>query len=83
MTSNDGGPAFPHDGPERIDGATGVRHRRAYMGMSLRDYFAGQALATIIPPTLSGYEAWDATSVAACAYQMADAMLRAREGGHD
>jgi len=39
---DDGGPAFPHT-QEYIDG-DGVR-QLAWGGMSLRDYFAGQALA--------------------------------------
>jgi hypothetical protein len=61
---NDGGPAFPPgDGSEN--------------GMSLRDYFAGQALAgALADPTcdLAPIE------LAKIAYREADAMLAAREG---
>ncbi len=43
-------------------------------GMSLRDYFAGQALAGLAT------KGW-AISAPEAAYEMADAMLRAREQG--
>lgn len=68
----DGGAAFPHMMAEG--------HRDYAGGMTLRDYFAGQALASI--PNRSwddvgdGYvlvKAW-----AKCAYAVADAMLAAR-----
>jgi len=42
-------------------------------GMSLRDYFAAQAM----PYLMSAYE--DIDAIAVVAYKMADAMLRARE----
>jgi hypothetical protein len=41
-------------------------------GMSLRDWFAGQALATLQPH-------WDAKPLAKAAYEVADAMLAERE----
>lgn len=55
-------------------------------GMSLRDYFAAKALAAIIAEPVDGiqesvaYEMSDnaADLFASCAYQFADAMLRAR-----
>lgn len=51
-------------------------------GMSLRDYFAGQALASMVtelvmPPSASEPE-WAETS-ASNAYELADAMLAARD----
>ena len=48
-------------------------------GMTLRDYFAGQALAgyAASPAALDG--AWRDQTVAACAYEVADAMLEARK----
>lgn len=67
MTDSDGGPAFPS--PTR----TGLGYSP---GLSLRDYFAGQAMQTLLaahrplPP-------WD---VARAAYEMADAMLKERGG---
>jgi hypothetical protein len=48
-------------------------------GMTLRDWFAGQALATIIHLTQSREGGWDEVAVAAGAYAVADAMLAARE----
>ena len=60
---NDGGPAFPGDGLGK-------------QGMSLRDWFAGQALAGLIAcPNTSG----DEKAFACNAYKFADAMLAERE----
>ena len=63
--ADDGGPAFP------------VQHREGGPdeGMSLRDYFAGQALVGILMnfgPSPSKYRAGQA-------YEFADAMLEARK----
>ena len=66
----DGGynePAFP-----RTDG----RHSGEQAGMSIRDYFAGQALAGICAdPSL----AMTKDKIAEWSYSVADAMLLARE----
>lgn len=89
-----GGPAFPtmqvgYDGAGAIDG-----------GMTLRDWFAGQALAGILSASATGIRAADTTGgrgddfgvfisdlathtrgghlVAAAAYTLADALLKAR-----
>jgi hypothetical protein len=65
-TINDGGPAFPVGSPTH----------RGYEGMTLRDWFAGQALAGLIAdPSRDG----SADDRARYAYAYADAMLRARE----
>src|SRR5690606_5992971 len=82
---NDGGPAFPLKEPVTRDA----------LGMTLRDYFAGKAMAALIAEPVS--EGWPSTVarwanqvqghaqmsgpdiVAHVAYMMADAMLRARE----
>lgn len=70
MASNDGGPAHPivwQDAP--------------YGGMSLRDYFAGQAMAAILSLG-RGYTyqggMTPAKEASLDAYTMADAMLAAR-----
>jgi len=68
--TNDGGPAFPVNPHPNIHGGSD--------GMSLRDWFAGQALAGIMPS--DGRPDGDQAK-AYWAYAMADAMLRAREGG--
>ena len=68
---NDGGPAFPrpasqHSGPQE--------------GMSLRDWFAGQALAGLLacPKVLGDFDRLSKES-----YKWADAMLKARSQGGD
>lgn len=81
----DGGPAFPTFELERVYADNADRFGRELHvpvgGMSLRDYFAGQALA------LGGeffHQAASATptNIAAIAYEVADAMLKAREASH-
>lgn len=76
---NDGGPAFPvadydHQtfAPKNIE-----ETRRLLSGMSLRDYFAAKVLPTIYDESLGG-PGWRDV-VANEAYQLADAMLKARE----
>lgn len=71
-TINNGGPAFPTEN----EAQTGTSTWR-YEGMTLRDYFAAKAMqAAISSPNCS--VAFDGMQVASAAYQMADAMLRAR-----
>jgi hypothetical protein len=65
-----GGPAFPI-------GIPGVGDNGGW-GMSLRDYFAGQAMASGLGKEMSGTgEYFD--RIAINAYAVADAMLRARK----
>ena len=73
--TNDGGPAFPV--PDLHPGAVQVGSN----GMSLRDWFAGQALAGL----MAGYQSGP-MGIYACAQvaiETADAMLRARERGQE
>jgi len=67
----DGGPAFPHD----FRSFNGVSTLPAD-GMTLRDWFAGQALMAwaSAAPTWAN---WD-TEIATSCYRVADAMLAAR-----
>lgn len=79
-TINDGGPAFPQPMATAEDGAMycSVEKAAELGGMTLRDWFAGQALAGM----LAGPEG-DITPTEAIgqyAYQTADAMLEARKG---
>lgn len=77
---NDGGPAFP-----RPPFTPGKRHDQlgdagfvatGHPGMSLRDWFAGQAMSgMMVSKTMR------AEFIAYEAYVLADAMLKAREGG--
>ena len=64
MTEETGGPAFPNP------------HNVCIMGMTLRDYFAAKAmLAYWADPDVAP----DHKTAAAWAYEMADAMLKARK----
>lgn len=65
-----GGPAFPSD----------HEFRPAHDGMSLRDYFAGQALVgLVLKCEQAGDAAGAAPGISEDAYKLADAMLIARE----
>ena len=67
-TINNGGPAFPSAG----DG----NETWAHEGMTLRDYFAAKAMQGILAGWASGLPP---SSIAAeAAYDLADAMLKAR-----
>ena len=60
---NTGGPAFPHSTNSTL----------SWEGMTLRDYFAAKAMQGIL------FEGLDSAETAKHAYEMADAMLKARE----
>lgn len=83
QSSRDGGPAFPSGERLSID-AAGRRDDRLsqplHDGMSLRDWFAGQALAGFLAsPHRAGQEANEGSLTAAMwSYDQADAMLAAR-----
>jgi hypothetical protein len=68
MAKKDGGPAFPHI----VDGDRG-RPWHQPGAMSLRDYFAGQALAACAD------NEDEPKAIAWFAYQIADAMLAERD----
>jgi len=78
--TNDGGPAFP------MAASTGDPRDGVYRqnGMTLRDWFAGQALAGLLGNAEFHVEPEDGDEVpkliATNVYQMADAMLKARGG---
>jgi hypothetical protein len=67
MNTNNGGPAFP---------ACNEANMNDTMGMTLRDWLAGQALAGL--QSHGEYRA-EPELVAQVAYEQADAMLAARE----
>lgn len=69
-----GGPAFPC--PEQRAGEIGIR--QAWDGMSLRDWFAGQAMVGMLT---DGYNE-DSTHLATDAYDVADRMLAERAKVH-
>ena len=72
----DGGPAFPIVGMQDRggQGILAVFNN----GMSLRDWFAGQALAGALA-SLPPQAHYDADMMAVASYCTADAMLKARE----
>jgi hypothetical protein len=92
---NDGGPAFPQ--PNHIvETDRGTEEARGWMqdsGMTLRDWFAGQALKGSLASQSKEshwafapveYETADdraTRGIAALCYALADAMLKARGGG--
>ena len=73
---NNGGPAFPVPPPVAETDGVMMLWRHAEGGMSLRDYFAGQALAGMQASVAAN---WTTIEFAQQAYKMADAMLTARE----
>ena len=48
-------------------------------GMTLRDYFAAKAMQGILTATLTPNTVWSQDEAAETAYNVADAMLKARE----
>ena len=77
---NDGGSAFPQPNHfvENSDGRVVARWCMQDSGMSLRDWFAGQALAGYFANPHAPHR--NATDCADYMYQVADAMLEARGG---
>ena len=83
--SADGGPAFPTPDTHHPDGQI----QYGANGMSLRDWFAGQALVGMLSGyvgnlnrTCTGIVNIDPRSISV-AYDIADIMLRARERGQE
>ena len=83
--SGDGGPAFP--GSSRLIEASAdqvITQKLTDGGMTLRDYFAGQALANLnlqahMDKYTSDVQKRAAESMAGAAYEIADAMLAERD----
>jgi hypothetical protein len=73
MNTNTGGPAFPF---EYFDEQ--LQRARVMHGMTLRDYFAAKAMQGLLAG-LTSTTVWSQDEVAETAYNVADAMLRARE----
>lgn len=72
MAERDGGPAFPIPEQRAFDGAGLVE---GHPGMTLRDWFAGQALTGMIP---GRHDVGAEPRLAQSAYRYADAMIAAR-----
>ena len=70
---NDGGPAFPNDA---------AALRKEQEGMSLRDHFSSRAMQAWLSGHVAhyGHESfWALDALAQSSYEMADAMIAARE----
>lgn len=79
MSDKDGGPAFPKAVPVTINDQT---QDFGQGGMSLRDWFAGQALVgitTAVGSQVTLAKNGKPISYAAYAYELADDMLKVRE----
>jgi hypothetical protein len=70
----EGGPAFP------ASNDADKQYNRIYYGMSMRDYFAGQALVGIASVYLNTeHETLEPRTAADIAYALADAMISYRK----
>ena len=72
-----GGPAFP------CHADIIPSNDRDYAGMTLRDYFAAKAMQGMAGSPRYCEHGWDQADLAAQAYEIADAMLEAREVKHE
>jgi hypothetical protein len=83
--AKDGGPAFPRI--QEVQSTPAGGQYFGPMGMSLRDYFAAKAMASIVAATVGTFDGGESEFHAASAntagqsYIIADAMLAAREKG--
>ena len=79
MTTNTGGPAFPHvaDLVQHSPNGGITTKPITSNGMTLRDYFAAKVMQAIL--TNHRLEDCDDDVVASNAYQIADFMLKARQ----
>lgn len=75
---NDGGPAFPL--PVE-DLQCRSRFESGYGGMTLRDYFAAKAMQSLV--SKHGFISDEINFAAEHSYEIADAMLKAREASND
>ncbi len=73
----DGGPAFP-SATDRYDQEARCYRIRSEGGMTLRDYFAAKAMQALIEVAVNRDEA-NIRAVPKASYDVADAMLKARQ----
>jgi hypothetical protein len=85
---DDGGPAFPRGTKLETPTCSGIEERRRVNalneqtdGMTLRDWFAGQALSGIMAHPVQHPDDASASGVASLCYDLADAMIAARKEG--
>ena len=68
---DDGGPAFP------VENDANKEYNYVCKGMTLRDWFAGQALGKCLHEFWGEHDGTESATIAA--YQIADAMIKARK----
>ena len=71
MSNNTGGPAFPSNHDDQ--------YGYVAKGMTLRDYFAAKAMQGVLSGIAARADTFLYAECAGLAYEMADAMLKARE----
>ena len=77
-TKHTGGHAFPTQSWEYDGGGQVLQYQES--GMSLRDWFAGMAMQGLLAAQIHGFNDRPANGpFASMAYEMADAMIKARE----
>lgn len=81
--TNDGGSAFPICPPVDETGRSAVGYPFPEMGMRLRDWFAGQIAAGMAAHSGTAGISFGPHDIAGRAYQVADALLKAREATND
>ena len=77
--TDNGGPAFPVADLAWLEPKNTDEAVRAASGMTLRDYFAAKAMQGMAGRPRHCEHGWDQADLAAQAYEIADAMLEARE----
>ncbi|MFG1247311.1 hypothetical protein [Xanthobacter flavus] len=80
--TNDGGSAFPISPPVDETGRTAVGYPYPEAGMTLRDWFAGQIAAGMAAHSGTSGVSFGPHDIAGRSYQVADALLKAREEPH-
>ncbi|SNS16460.1 hypothetical protein [Pseudomonas segetis] len=80
MSKENGGPAFPIAGGQKVLCGNDVRIKLPHSGMTLRDYFAAKALTVLSGThTPEDLATWDYHHFAEFSYRVADAMLAERD----
>jgi hypothetical protein len=78
--TNTGGPAFPVADPFKVKCPdTETEALRLQQGMTLRDYFAAKAMQGVVSGLSTRGEPLNYKECALFSYELADAMLKARE----
>ena len=78
LYEKNGGPAFPLIDDQVLNSRHGCYQREVHAGMTLRDWFAGQAIIGLAANDMRSEEAHDFSVWATNAYALADAMIEAR-----